>query len=181
MDAIELLQHDHRMVEQLFRDFGSAASPNQRKGVVDILVRELSKHAAVEEELFYPLADRILPAGAAEVQQHLREHLEVKRVLAELDGMAPEDDRMEGLVQRLQDDVAEHVREEEGELMPKIREHLDQQALEELGEEIEAAKRAAPTRPHPAAPDRPPGLTLAAPVAAIYDRLRDRVERRPRT
>ena len=89
MDAIERLQHDHRMVEQLFRDYGSAASANQRKGVVDILVRELSKHAAVEEELFYPLADRVVPAGAAEVERHLREHLAVKRALAELDGMAP--------------------------------------------------------------------------------------------
>jgi hemerythrin superfamily protein len=118
LDAIELLQHDHRMVEQLFRDYRSAASANQRKGVVDILVRELSKHAAVEEELFYP---------------------------------------------------------------PKVRDHLDEQALRELGKEIETAKRRAPTRPHPAAPDRPPALTLAAPVAAIYDRLRDRIQRRPRT
>ena len=181
MDAIELLQHDHRMVEQLFRDYRSAASANQRKGVVDILVRELSKHAAVEEELFYPLADRIVPAGSAEVEQHLREHLEVKRLLAELDGMSPEDDRMDELVQRLQGDVAQHVQEEEGELMPKVRDHLDEQALAELGEEIETAKRRAPTRPHPAAPDRPPALTLAAPVAAIYDRLRDRIQRRPRT
>ena len=181
MDAIELLQHDHRMVEQLFRDYRSAASASQRKGVVDILVRELSKHAAVEEELFYPLANRIVPAGAAEVEQHLREHLEVKRVLAELDGLSPDDDRMDGLVRRLQDDVAQHVQEEEGELMPKVRDHLDEQALAELGEEINTAKRRAPTRPHPAAPDRPPVLTLAAPVAAIYDRLRDRIERRPRT
>jgi hemerythrin superfamily protein len=181
VDAIELLRHDHRMVEQLFRDYGSAASADQRKGVVDILVRELSKHAAVEEELFYPLASRIVPAGEAEVAQHLQEHLEVKRVLAELDGMDPEDDRMDDLIRRLRDDVAEHVQEEEGELLPKVRDHLDTQALAELGEELEAAKRRAPTRPHPAAPDRPPALTLAAPVAAIYDRLRDRIEGRPRT
>lgn len=181
MDAIELLQHDHRMVEQLFRDYGSAASPDQRKGVADILIRELSKHAAVEEELFYPLARQVVPAGVMEIEQHLQEHLAVKRLLAELDGMSPEDDRMDDLVQALQRDVAHHVEEEEGELMPKVRDHLDEQALQELGEEIDHAKRRAPTRPHPAAPDRPPALTLLAPVAAIYDRLRDRIERRPRT
>jgi hemerythrin superfamily protein len=181
LDAIELLQHDHRMVEQLFRDYRSAASPDQRKGVVDILVRELSKHAAVEEELFYPLANRIVPSGAAEIEQHLRDHHAVKRVLAELDGMSPEDDRIDDLVQTLQGDVARHVEEEEGELMPKVRGHLDEQALRELGEEVERAKQRAPTRPHPAAPDRPPALTLAAPVAAIYDRLRDRIQGRPQT
>jgi transcriptional antiterminator Rof (Rho-off) len=48
-DAIELLCHDHRMVEQLFRDYQAAASETQRRGVVEIMVRELSKHAALEE------------------------------------------------------------------------------------------------------------------------------------
>ncbi|GAA3494951.1 hypothetical protein GCM10019016_020510 [Streptomyces prasinosporus] len=43
------------------------------------------------------------------------------------------------------------------------------------------AKRTAPTRPHPKAPDKPPALALAAPMAAAYDRMRDRLQGRPRT
>jgi hypothetical protein len=57
----------------------------------------------------------------------------------------------------------------------------DEQALRELGQEIDQGKRRAPTRPHPHAPDKRPALTLTAPVAAIHDRLRDRMQGRART
>jgi hemerythrin superfamily protein len=182
MDAIELLSHDHRMVEQLFRDYRSAASERQRRGVVEIMVRELSKHAALEELMVYPLAKKVLAnGGQAEVDQHLREHMEVKKLLAELDACSEGDPRMDQLMEQLQPVIAEHVQEEEGTFFPELRSHVDQQALTELGSELAKAKDRAPTRPHPAAPDEPPALALAAPVAAIYDRLRDRLQGRPRT
>ncbi|MFV2173938.1 hemerythrin domain-containing protein [Actinomadura sp. LOL_016] len=184
VDAIELLKHDHRMVEQLFRDFNAAASDGQRCGVVDILVRELSKHAAVEELIFYPFAAKALRDEAL-VGRHLAEHMVLKELLAELDALARSDGRAGGraeeLVELLRRDVEEHVREEEGELMPRLREATDEEALRELGRTLEKAKGTAPTRPHPHAPDRPPALTVAAPVAAAYDRLRDRMQGRPRT
>jgi hemerythrin superfamily protein len=181
MDAIELLEHDHRMVEQLFRDYGSAASPDQKKGVVDITVRELSKHAALEELMVYPLAKQVIPDGAQEIDQHLAEHMTVKKLLVELDGMSPQDDRMDGLMTELERNVAEHIQEEEHDMLPNLRNHVDQEALDELGQALDEGKKAAPTRPHPNAPTEPPGLALAGPVAAIYDRLRDRLQGRPRT
>ena len=49
MDALDVPAHDHRMVEQLFRDYHAAASDAQRRAVVELLVRELSRHAALEE------------------------------------------------------------------------------------------------------------------------------------
>lgn len=181
MDAIELLSHDHRMVEQLFRDYPAAASDSQRRGVVEVLVRELSKHAALEELMFYPLAQRVLPDGETAISRRLDRHAAVKRQLIELDRLSEGDERTGNLMAQLQEVVAGHVQEDEQELMPRLREHLDEQALTELGAELDAAKQRAPTRPHPLAPDEPPLLALAAPVAAIYDRLRDRVQGRPRT
>ncbi|MCA1822391.1 MAG: hemerythrin domain-containing protein [Pseudonocardia sp.] len=88
MDAIELLCHDHRMVEQLFRDYQAVGSDNQRRGVVEIIVRELSKHAALEELMFYPLAKKVLPDGEKEIDEHLAEHLSVKKTLAALDELS---------------------------------------------------------------------------------------------
>ena len=181
MDAIELLCHDHRMVEQLFRDYQAVGSNNQRRGVVEIIVRELSKHAALEELMFYPLARQVLPEGHQEIDEHLAEHLSVKKTLLALDGLSAGDDRTDGLIEELQREIKHHVQEEEGELMPKVREAVDQQALDELGQAIDQAKQTAPTRPHPHAPDQPPGLVLAGPLAAIYDRLRDRLQGRPQT
>ncbi|MEV6793250.1 hemerythrin domain-containing protein [Streptomyces sp. NPDC051320] len=181
MDAIELLKHDHRMVEQLFRDYAAAASSTQRRGVVEVLVRELSKHAALEELMVYPLAKKVLPDGQQEIDRHLAEHMDVKKTLLALDKLSAGDDQEDPLVADLQREIEEHVREEEGELLPQLRDAVDQQALDELGHELDRAKGKAPTRPHPNAPDEPPGLALAGPMAAIYDRLRDRMQGRPKT
>ncbi|MGW2461927.1 hemerythrin domain-containing protein [Streptomyces argyrophyllae] len=181
MDALDVLMHDHRMVEQLFRDYEAAASDRQRRGVVELLVRELSKHAAVEEMLLYPLARKVLPDGDREIDEHLSEHMGVKQTLLALDRLGEGDQRTGELVARLRRDLAEHIREEEGTLMPRLREAVSQQELDRLGELVGQAKAGAPTRPHPLAPDQPPALTLAAPLAAAYDRLRDRLQRRPTT
>jgi hemerythrin superfamily protein len=181
MDAIELLEHDHRMVEQLLRDYEAAASSEQKQGVVDIVVRELSKHAALEELLFYPLVEKVLPDAKRQVDDQLRGHMTVKRLLARLDAGPLQDEEANELVDALRVEVHHHVEEEENGLMPQVRRAVDAQALEELGEVIDKAKQTAPTRPHPSAPDRPPSLALAAPVVAIYDRLRDRLQGRPLT
>lgn len=181
MNAVELLAHDHRMVEQLFRDYTAAASDSQRRGVVEITIRELSKHAALEELMVYPLAKKVLPDGEEEVERHLAEHMTVKKLLVELDKLNAGDQRTGELMQQLQGAVAEHVQEEEGGMFARLREHTDDEALTELGAELEKGKQAAPTRAHPAAPTEPPALALAAPVAAIYDRMRDRLQGRPRT
>ncbi|KMS89107.1 MULTISPECIES: hemerythrin domain-containing protein [Streptomyces] len=181
MDALDVLMHDHRMVEQLFRDYEAAASDRQRRGVVELLVRELSKHAALEEMLLYPLARKVLPDGDREIDEHLSEHMGVKQTLLALDRLGEGDQRTGELVAELRREVSEHIQEEEGTLMPRLRDAVSQHELDRLGELIGQAKATAPTRPHPHAPDQPPALTLAAPLAAAYDRLRDRLQRRPTT
>ena len=195
MDAIELLKHDHRMVEQLFVDYGGvggtsggesagglkAGAETQRRGVVEVVIRELSKHAALEELVFYPFAKQLLPDGTEEIDRHLAEHMTVKRLLTALDGLSQGDDRESELMERLAQETQEHIREEEEDLMVKVAAAADPQALDELGEAIDKGKAVAPTRPHPNAPTEPPALAMAAPVAAIYDRLRDRLQGRPQT
>lgn len=180
MDAVELLKHDHRMVEQLFRDYDAAHSDEQRRAVVDILVRELSKHAALEELTVYPFAKQYL-GDSVDVDAQLAEHMAVKKTLASLDGLAAGDSGEGQLVQSLAGEISEHVEHQETRFLPALQSSVDEQALKELGEQLDLAKKAAPTRPHPAAPDHPPVLPLAAPLVAIYDRLRDRLEGRPRT
>jgi hemerythrin superfamily protein len=149
--------------------------------VVEIIVRELSKHAALEELMVYPLARKVLPNGDKEIDEHLSEHADVKKTLAALDQLSEGDERTGELMAELQKEIEHHVAEEEGELMPQMRNAVDQKALDELGQALDVAKQTAPTRPHPHAPDTAPGLTLAGPVAAIYDRLRDRLQGRPLT
>jgi iron-sulfur cluster repair protein YtfE (RIC family) len=105
----------------------------------------------------------------------------VKKTLVALDEAGDDQDQTAKLMQSLQQEIDEHVQDEEQGLWPKLREAVDQQALDDLGQVLDEAKKIAPTRPHPKAPTEPTKLALAAPVAALYDRVRDKFQKRPQT
>jgi hemerythrin superfamily protein len=177
MDAITLLKDDHKTVEQLFKRFekaGDRAFVEQRQ-IVDRIIEELSVHAAVEEQLFYPVIRATVPETDDLALESLEEHHVVKWVLSELDRMAPEDERFAAKVTVLIENVRHHVREEEDELFPKVRDELGRNALSDLGEAMAAAKALAPTHPHPRSPDTPPGNLVMGTAAGVADRLGDTV------
>jgi hemerythrin superfamily protein len=174
-DAIALLKKDHREVEGLFsryRTLGARATKTKRE-VVRTLVRELSIHAAMEEQFLYPRTAQLGRAGERETEHALDEHHEVKEILAELDGMDPDDERMDALVGRLMSSVSEHVEEEEKELFPAVQKSMSKDELVALGEIMRLGKKTAPTRPHPRAPSTPPGNMITGMAAAVVDRARD--------
>jgi hypothetical protein len=113
--------------------------------------------------------------AADAVLESLEEHHLVKWTLSELEKMDPSDERYDAKVKVMMESVEHHVEEEEGELFPAVRKLLGEELLEELGERMAKAKKLAPTRPHPRAPDSPPGNLVAAPLAAMMDRGRDLV------
>jgi hemerythrin superfamily protein len=172
LDAVALLKNDHRMMEGLFKKFEATRDARAKGRIRDDIVKELSIHASIEEELLYPAADKRARQKGL-VLESLEEHHLVKVLLAEIDGMNPEDDRFEAKVHVLMENVMHHAKEEEKELLPKVRQVLSRSELIELGEQMEQAKKRAPTRPHPKAPDTPPGIQVAGPVAAVMDSVKD--------
>ena len=178
MNAIEVLTQDHRTVEQLFRQYHQAPT-NERKGeLVNQIIRELSVHAAIEEEILYPTVREALPDGDQLAQDGLQEHQAAKEILADLDKMSSDDAQFDHKVGQLMEDMEHHVQDEEGEMFPKLQQALGDDTLADIGQELEQAKKRAPTRPHPAAPDQPPGIKVAGPVAALLDRIRDKIQGR---
>ncbi|MDQ2727808.1 MAG: hemerythrin domain-containing protein [Actinomycetota bacterium] len=175
MDALSLLTADHNEVEKHFKDFekaGDRAYATKGKAV-DAMIGGLSVHAVIEELIFYPAARRASTNSTAMVLESLEEHHIVKWVLSELVDMKPTDERFDAKVTVLIENVRHHVKEEEQDLFPKIRDALSEEHLAELGEQLEAAKKIAPTRPHPRSPDTPPGNLFAGLVAGGADKARD--------
>jgi hemerythrin superfamily protein len=173
-DALSVLTHDHRAVEQLFKRFEKTTDRalKTRAELVSRMLRELSVHAAIEEQLLYP---RLRIAGEKlqdEVLEGLEEHHVVKELLAEIERMTPEDGRYEAKVTVLMENVRHHIKEEEGEMFPRARRALTAEELSDIGEGLEALKTLAPTRPHPNAPDEPPANLANLGVAGL-DRARD--------
>ena len=159
MDAITLLKNDHREAKALFRKFEKAGDSayKQKRQIVDDIIRELSIHASIEEQLFYPAVRKAVGEAEDEVLEGLEEHHIVKWTLSELDGMDPKAERFDAKVTVLIESVRHHIEEEEGEMFPKIRKALGRKGLLELGDQMEKAKKLVPTKPKPTAPDTPPG------------------------
>ena len=177
MDAITLLKEDHRNVEKLFKRFETSGDKAYmtKRAIVDSIIEELSVHAAIEEQLFYPVSRATVPGTEDIALESLEEHHIVKWMLNELDSMAPEDERFDAKVTVLMENVRHHVKEEEEEFFPKVRDELDRTALNELGDALMTAKKMAPTHPHPTAPDVPPSNIVVGLASGIADRVSDTV------
>jgi hemerythrin superfamily protein len=177
-DAVTVvLKNDHHAVEQLFRRFERSRGPAQRKRLVAQMVRELSIHAAIEEQLVYPALRRRLDGQAPAVLLALEEHHFAKLALAEIERLDAADERFEPKVRVLIDNVRRHVAEEERDLLPAMKRALSPEELRALADSLVRARSSAPTRPHPTAPDEPPANALTNAGAAAYDRSRDALGR----
>jgi hemerythrin superfamily protein len=175
IDAISMLKQDHKSVERLFKRFEMAGDRAHvdKRAIVDRIIEELSMHAAIEEQLFYPVVRSTVPGSEDITLESLEEHHIVKWVLSELESMKPEDERFVAKVTVLIESVRHHVEEEEKELFPMVRGALGRKALNELGEAMAAAKKFAPTHPHPRSPDMPPGNLVVGTAAGVADRIGD--------
>jgi hemerythrin superfamily protein len=175
MDAITLLKDDHHTVELLFKRFEQAGDRAhvQKRQIVDRIIEELSVHAAIEEQVFYPVARGAVPATEDIALESLEEHHIVKWLLAELVDMDPAHERFDAKVTVLIENVRHHVKEEETEFFPLVRDQLGRNELAELGETLADAKKSAPTRPHPRMPDEGPTNVVAGTITGVVDRVGD--------
>src|SRR5436189_2638489 len=111
MDAITMLRDDHKKVRELVTRFAQAGehAHKTKRDVVDRIIEELAVHAAIEEQVFYPAVRSAVEEAEDEVLESLEEHHIVKWVLAELEDMAPEDERFEAKVTVLIENVRHHM------------------------------------------------------------------------
>jgi hemerythrin superfamily protein len=175
MDAITLLKNDHQHVERLFRQYEQAGDRAyvKKRDLVDRIIEELSRHAAIEEQLFYPAARETVPGTEELTLESVEEHHVMKWELSELESMDPHDERFDAKVRVLIETVRHHVDEEESDFFPMVRSELGRNELNELGDAMEDAKATAPTHPHPRSPQRPPLNRLVSLAAGAVDAVVD--------
>jgi hemerythrin-like domain-containing protein len=171
MNALTLLKQDHGNVEELFRRFETAGPGDVEElaRVRDLVIEHLSQHAVIEEQVFYPaIRERLGDENAFTVLEGLEEHHVVKATLSELEKLAPAHERFRAKFTVLIESVRHHVEEEESDLFAQVRDAFTVEELNTMGEQMEAAKKAAPTRPHPFVPDVPPfNILLGLPIAVL--------------
>ena len=125
------LKDDHKRVKKAYKDFQKLdieSDPDACQAIVEQVCQELTVHATLEEELLYPAA-----RGAAEedlIDEAEVEHETVKALIAQLEGMSPQDEKYAARFTVLCEYVLHHVKEEEGEMFPQLeRARLDWEAM----------------------------------------------------
>ena len=138
-DAIALLKADHRAVEELFEKFEKATASERKRKLAEEICLELSVHAEIEEEIFYPACEGKVDEDL--LKESYVEHDGAKVLITEIMNGGPSDEFYDAKVKVLQEEIEHHVEEEEKRL-----EGLFAQArkadldLDELGRQLASRK-----------------------------------------
>lgn len=128
-DAIALLRADHALVGGLFADYENTKSSAKKKKLVAQICTELSVHAQVEEEIFYPAVKRALKDKVL-IPEAIVEQASMKALIDQVEGVEPDGEMYDAKVKVLAEYVKHHVKEEHTEMFPKARaSSLDMMAL----------------------------------------------------
>jgi hemerythrin superfamily protein len=138
-DAIALLKADHRQVEEWFGQFEKARDDSRKQELATHICNALKVHTTIEEEIFYPAfleaTDDTDTHHEAEV-----EHDGAKKLIAEIEASAPDDEYFDAKVKVLSEMIKHHVKEEEGSDGMFAEARKSDMDLDELGEQLAARK-----------------------------------------
>jgi len=138
-NAINLLKADHKEVKMMVEQFKKSRSEAKKADLAEKICSALEVHAKIEEEIFYPAAREALRSSDEELIDEAEvEHASVKEMIAKIKSGNPGDAMWEAEVKVLGEYVNHHVKEEEGQIFPKVRKtSMD---LEEIGEQLQQRK-----------------------------------------
>ena len=140
MDALELLKEDHQKVKELFEEAEGTEDQKEKTRIFSEIQTELETHARIEETVFYPAMEKHEELKEM-VLESIEEHRQVKTLLKEIDNLKADSEKFEPKLAVLMENVEHHAEEEEeGKMFPKVRQIFNKEELEELGQELEAAK-----------------------------------------
>ena len=137
-EATALLRADHALVAKLYTEYEASRSNNKKKEIVARMFTELTIHAQVEDEIFYPafqnaIRDKLLVPEAAV------EHATLKDLIAQVEGAEPDGEMFDAKIIVLSEYVKHHVKEERNEMFPKAK--ASDMDLVEMGAQIAQRKQ----------------------------------------
>ena len=141
MDAMSLLKDDHQKVKKLLAELESTTERGvkTREELFTKVKQELVVHEAIEEEIFYP-ALKEHPKTKEIALEGYEEHHVVDTVMAEIEGVAYDDEKWGAKFSVMKENLEHHIEKEEGEMFKQARQVFDQDELTQLGESMKARK-----------------------------------------
>jgi hypothetical protein len=142
MDALSLLKEDHDKVKKMLQELESTTERGvkTRQELFSKVKQELQVHEAIEEEIFYP-ALKNHPKTKEIALEAYEEHHVVDMVMAEIEGIAFDDETWGAKFTVMKENLEHHIEEEEGEMFKQASQVFDQDELDQLGETMMARKQ----------------------------------------
>lgn len=140
MDALELLKQDHQRVADLFKQVEATEDEKKHEKLFEQIKTELETHTHIEETILYPAFEKHEELKDITLEAY-EEHKQVKTLLREIDRLTDGSERFDAKLKVMIENVEHHVEEEEQEMFPKVKKVYDKAQLEELGQELEQAKK----------------------------------------
>ncbi len=161
-DAITLLKADHKRVSDLYEQYEKTRSNAKKRTLVASICRELSVHAQVEEEIFYPAVKAALKDKEMVPEAHV-EHASLKELIAQVRDKEPDGEMFDAKIKVMSEYTKHHVKEEQTEMFPKARKtRLD---MKQLGAQIAARKEELMASPELMQEPPVPASSAMAPTA----------------
>ncbi|MEO6030292.1 MAG: hemerythrin domain-containing protein [Burkholderiaceae bacterium] len=136
-EATALLRADHKAVSALFAEYDKTRSTAKKRKLVAQICTELSVHAQIEEEIFYPAVKKALKDKEL-IPEATVEHATLKALIAQVEGVEPDGEMFDARIKVMSEYVKHHVKEEQNEIFPKARAtRLD---MQELGAQLAQRK-----------------------------------------
>ena len=118
-NAFELLEQDHREVEEWFDEYDEVKADDKKRELAVKICMALKVHAQIEEEIFYPQAREATKDNDL-IDEAVVEHATVKNLIAEIESMEVGEDLYDAKIRVLGEMVKQHIKEEEEELFPEL-------------------------------------------------------------
>jgi hypothetical protein len=176
-NVVDLISREHRELLALCAELtGEGTDAARRRSIAQVLSAGLSRHLSAEEQYLYPAVRSIVPDGYALVDREITEDRALLEALRLLEAASAGDRaaRAADVCRRL----TRHADAAAAELLPLLQRMAPVEDLIRLGNRVELAEEAAPTRPHPGTPATPPWNKVVDPAVAVVDKVRDLMSRR---
>jgi len=141
MDAMSLLKEDHQKVKKILGELESTTERGvkTREELFTKVKEELVVHEAIEEEIFYPALKEHSKTKEIALEGY-EEHHVVDTVMAEIEGVAYDDEKWGAKFKVMKENLEHHIEEEEGEMFKQARQVFDEDELAQLGKSMLARK-----------------------------------------
>lgn len=132
----DIIRMDHTKTKTLFGEIEHSSDPEKIQEYFGQLYKDLTAHAEAEEQVVYPAVREFY----GETQELYDEQAQMKQMLQEIKSMSPSSSEFKDKVQQLKSAVLEHVREEENDMFPKIRDNFSNEQEEQMATQFKSAK-----------------------------------------